>query len=92
MIFYSFYRHNFYVYYRGLTRNHTDDIDKSSHVNPLNDIITTTIKEECCDHDLNLTILTIHDAPNPKLSLMMRIVAIESGFLLDALCHRVFNF
>ncbi len=96
MILYSSYRHNFYLGYDGHTRNDSDCSDDIGHIDEIQDTTNISIKVSCWWHDLNLTMPEIKPeikyVPKPKLSLTMRIVAIESGFLLDSILHRLFNF
>ncbi len=95
MILYSSYRHNFYIGYDGHTGNHGDDIAEIDDMSCI-DTANISIKVHYWWHDLNLTMPKIKPeikyVQKPKLSLTMRIVAIESGFLLDSICHRLFNF
>jgi hypothetical protein len=92
MILYSSYRHNFYIEYEGHTCNDIDHVVNITHIDEIHDTIHTSIKVSYWWHDLNLTMPEIRYVPKPKLSLTMRIVAIESGFLLDSILHKLLNF
>jgi hypothetical protein len=84
MTFYFSYKHNFYLEH-DTTVKHANNNDANN-----NNANNNNVMQRRWWRDLILTVTT-KDIPQTSLSLTMRIVAIECGFLLDSMLHVLFN-